>query len=117
MTNYTYEEIKAMSRDERYALYKECNRKLKEAQYTGVGFDECYEQYSLVSAVMDDLYREENEPSIREYFAKYFEGKTWEEIRADEDLYERWGFYSDYHKDVFGYRPHDVVCGVYVRPY
>ena len=65
----------------------------------------------------EDKYREENEPKVREIFEKYFQGRTWEEIKNNEELYERWGFYSDYHKDVFGYRPHDIVCGVYVSPY
>ena len=30
---------------------------------------------------------------------------------------ETWGFYSDWHKDVYGYRPHGIVCGVYVNPH
>lgn len=30
---------------------------------------------------------------------------------------ESWSWYSDWHKDVYGYRPHGFVCGVYVRPY
>lgn len=47
----------------------------------------------------------------------YFEGKSWENIVNNNELYERWGFYSDWHKDVFGYRPHGVVCGKYVSPY
>lgn len=66
--------------------------------------------YNQVEA--DMRYREENEPKIREYFAKHFEGKTWKEIDP-----ERWDFYSDWHKDVFGYRPHAIVCGIYVNPH
>lgn len=27
------------------------------------------------------------------------------------------GWYSDWHKDLYGYRPHGHVCGEYVRPY
>ena len=57
-------------------------------------------------------YREENEPKIREFFAKHIEGKTFEEI--DPDL---WGSYSDWHKDVLGYRPHGIVCGEYINPH
>ena len=57
-------------------------------------------------------YREENEPKIREFFAKHIEGKTWEEIDP-----ECWGSYSDWHKDVFGYRPHGIVCGEYINPH
>ena len=60
----------------------------------------------------DRKYREDNEPKIREYFTKHFEGKTWDEIEP-----ERWEFYSDWHKDVFGYRPHAIVCGEYINPH
>ena len=28
-----------------------------------------------------------------------------------------WSFYSDWHKDVYGYRPHGMVCGVYINPH
>jgi hypothetical protein len=60
----------------------------------------------------DKKYREENEPKIREYFAKYIEGRTFNNI----DPYD-WEFYSDWHKDVFGYRPHGIVCGEYINPH
>lgn len=61
-----------------------------------------------------DKYFEEQEPKLRSYFSKYFEGKEWEEIRQDEELYERWGSYSDWHKDVYGFRPRAIVCGTRV---
>ena len=57
-------------------------------------------------------YREENEPKIREYFAKYIQGRTFDKIDPND-----WDFYSDWHKDVFGYRPHGIVCGEYVNPH
>ena len=57
-------------------------------------------------------YREKNEPLIRDYFARHFEGKTWHQIDP-----ENWQFYSDWHKDVFGYRPHNIVCGEYINPH
>lgn len=28
-----------------------------------------------------------------------------------------WDWYSDWHKDVFGFRPRGMVCGQYVSPY
>lgn len=60
----------------------------------------------------EDSYRAEEEPKIRKYFAEHFAGKTWEEIDGDD-----WSWYSDWHKDVFGYRPHGIVCGEYINPY
>lgn len=60
----------------------------------------------------EQRYREENEPKIREYFHKYIEGRTFSQIDPHD-----WDFYSDWHKDVFGYRPHGIVCGEYVSPH
>ena len=61
----------------------------------------------------EDLrYRAENEPKIREYFAKYIQGRTLDKINPED-----WEFYSDWHKDVFGYRPHGIVCGEYINPH
>lgn len=43
---------------------------------------------------------------------RYFEEH--EENGWDSDS---WGWYSDWHKDLYGYRPHGRVCGVYVNPH
>lgn len=40
-------------------------------------------------------YFAENEPKIKAYFKENFEGKTWEEIRENEELYDCWSWYSD----------------------
>lgn len=45
-------------------------------------------------------YRERELPEITKYFEEYIKGKSWEEIDQD-----RWGLYSDWYKDVFGFRP------------
>lgn len=111
---YTYEEIKAMTKDERREVRKACEKHL---DYVGNDWDYYYPIYETVNAVEDDEYREENEDKVRAFFEKHFEGKTWAEIRNNPELYDAWGFYSDWHKDCFGYRPHDIVCGVYVRPW
>ena len=60
----------------------------------------------------DERYRRENEPKIRACFAEHFEGRAWEDIDPDA-----WQWYSDWHKDVFGYRPHGIVCGEYINPH
>ena len=65
----------------------------------------------IFNHVEEDLnYRKSNEPKIREYFAEHFEGRTWNTIDPED-----WSFYSDWHKDVFGYRPHGIVCGEYIN--
>ena len=45
---------------------------------------------------------------VRAYFDKH-QAEGWTD--------DSWSFYSDWHKDVFGYRPHGMVCGEYVRPW
>lgn len=42
----------------------------------------------------------------------YFEEH--EESGWDNDS---WGYYSNWHKDLYGYRPHGRVCGVYINPH
>lgn len=48
--------------------------------------------------------------SEKEKITKYFN----EEISKGKG---DWDWYSDWHKDVFGFRPHGMVCGQYVSPY
>ena len=58
----------------------------------------------------EELLEEQNKSvmAIHSYFNEH-QANGW---KADD-----WDFYSDWHKDVFGFRPHGKVCGVYVRPY
>ena len=51
---------------------------------------------------------EKEKEELRNYFEEN-EKTNWE--NGD------WGWYSDWHKDVYGYRPHGHVCGVYVNPW
>ena len=62
-----------------------------------------YEEYCKLERISHNEYRQREEPRLKEYFNQHFEGKTWEQI----DKY-RWDFYSDWHKDVFGYRPRSI---------
>lgn len=57
---------------------------------------------------MKSYYKTE-EYKLNEYFKTYFEGKIWSEIESDESLYDRWDFYSDWYKDVYGVRPHGLI--------
>ena len=53
-----------------------------------------YEIYKWYVAVDDDEYREENMDAFKAY-----------EARMNEEDFD-WDYYSDWHKDMFGYRPH-----------
>ena len=98
--------------------------RLNETHDYEITFDALFEAILLVNPdwLIDEVaeekaYRLENEPKLRQYFLDHFFGKTSDEIFGDKELAERWDSYSDWHKDVFGYRPHGIVCGIYINPY
>lgn len=82
--------------------YDELNRLLLWAEPEE--FNALYEEYQQLSALEQKEYRERNYDDIHKYFQEHIEGKTWNDIDPD-----RWDFYSDWHKDVFGYRPRSVA--------
>lgn len=71
---------------------------------------------SDLAKIVDELNRheervaeaDEEKARLRAYFAAH-------ELRGWDD--DSWSWYSDWHKDCYGYRPHGHVCGEYVRPY
>ncbi len=66
-----------------------------------------YDEYCRLEAISHDEYRQREEPKLLEYFEKHIKGKSWEEIDQD-----RWDWYSDWHKDVYGRRPRTTAyCG------
>jgi hypothetical protein len=62
-----------------------------------------YKEYSEFGAILDERYREENQSAFDAFYAKHIEGKSWEEIDP-----EAWQFYSDWHKDMYGFRPRHI---------
>lgn len=69
-----------------------------------------------LSRVVDDLNNhaqlvadaDKEKDDLRKFFDDH-QKNGW----RDED----WDCYSDWHKDVYGYRPHGKVCGIYVNPW
>ena len=59
-----------------------------------------YDEWSRLNELEQEEYRSRELPEITKYFETYIKGKTWEELDR-----ERWNWYSDWHKDVFGFRP------------
>lgn len=59
-----------------------------------------YDEWADLYAAEREEYRERELPEIIKYFEEHIKGKSWEEIDRD-----RWDWYSDWHKDVFGFRP------------
>lgn len=68
---------------------------------------EDYDEYCRLEAIRRAEYRQQEEPRLLEYFENHIKGKRWEEIDQ-----ECWDWYSDWHKDVYGYRPKTTAyCG------
>lgn len=66
-------------------------------------WDEAYSEYSKLNAILDERYREENQADFDAFYAEHIEGKSWEEIDPED-----WDYYSDWHKDMYGYRPRHI---------
>lgn len=63
-------------------------------------WDSTYAEYCMLNDILDERYREENIEKFEEFFYKHIYGKEWKEIEP-----EILDTYSDWHKDMFGYRP------------
>ncbi len=96
----TKETIKAMPNEERSALRRELFDALDNAYYNDGDTKTPQRALNILETVEDEEYYEANIEQFREYEAKMNE--------PDFD----WGFYSDWHKDMFGYRPHKKVIPV-----
>ena len=59
-----------------------------------------YDEWADLCATEREEYRERALPEITKYFEEHIKGKKWEDINPDT-----LDFYSDWHKDVFGFRP------------
>lgn len=86
--DYTYDDIKAMSLADRTVIIEMCEEHMNNGE-----FGKFYDLYNLVNLVADDEYRDENMNAFREY-----------ESHKNEPDFD-WDFYSDWHKDMFGFRP------------
>ena len=69
-------------------------------------YDKLYDEYVNLVSIDNEEYRKEYEPHLKQFFEENIKGKTWEQINPDD-----WSFYSDFHKDVYGYRPRSISCG------
>lgn len=72
----------------------------------GDEWDKAYDRYCELRAKEQEEFKAENIDNLKKFYDVYIAGKKWEEIDQ-----EAWDWYSDYHKDVFGYRPKTLIFG------
>ena len=65
-----------------------------------IDWDKNYDEYCMLNNILDERYREENIGAFEKFFYKHIYAKEWNEI--DPEILQS---YSDWHKDMFGYRP------------
>ena len=82
---------------------KEINDRLNELSKLldmDIDWDKNYDEYCLLNSISGERYREENVEAFEKFFFKHIYSKEWNQIDG-----ETWDYYSDWHKDMFGYRP------------
>lgn len=62
-----------------------------------------YKERCKITAILDERYRERNQKEFDAFYNKHIKGRKWEEIDP-----EAWQCYSDWHKDMFGFRPKSI---------
>lgn len=90
--------------------YEEINQRIRELSNIldtvapcESAWNEAYTEYKRLTAELDERYRKDNQEQFDAFYNKYIKGKRREEI-DDED----WSFYSDWHKDMYGFRPQHI---------
>ena len=97
----TYNEMLAMTNEELSARISELSHALYFA--TGDEYHKLHLEYVNLVDVLDERYREENQAEFDAFYNKYIKGRKWEEIDP-----EAWQCYSDWHKDMYGFRPKSI---------
>lgn len=69
----------------------------------GDTWDKTYKEYNKLENLLNRKYREDNQDIFDAYYKEHIEGKSWSEIDPDD-----WSFYSDWHKEMYGYRPKHI---------
>ena len=82
------------------ARVNELSKKLDTIWCGSPEWDTTYDEYCKINAELDRRYKEENIEKFEQFFYKHIYGKKWSEI--DSEILDS---YSDWHKDMFGYRP------------
>lgn len=71
------------------------------------------ETLDYVASVIDGFANLLDEDTTKKsHIRKFFETHIQSGVYTEEE----WSFYSDWHKSLYGYRPHGLVCGQYVLP-
>lgn len=99
---FDYATLKAMSNDERIEVRRLLEHGMQEE--TGLAYEFAYESWCVLYELEDEEYYAENIDEFNRWEEEHILSRSYDEITAED-----WGFYSDWHKDMFGYRPHGLL--------
>ena len=66
-------------------------------------WSEYHDEYCRLTDELDRRYREEHQEAFDNFYTEHIKGKKWEDINPED-----WDFYSDWHKDMYGFRPRHI---------
>lgn len=98
----TLKNYRAMTNEEINGRIRELSNIL-DGDCTSDAWGDAYNEYFKLTEIMNERYREQNQAGFEQFYKANIEGRTWDEIDPDT-----WGFYSDWHKDMYGYRPKKI---------
>ncbi len=98
----TFEDIRAMSNEEINQRIRELTNIL-DMQMMDNTWNEAYREYDRLNFVLDERWRKECQADFDAFYKEHIKGKSWEEINTED-----WDFYSDWHKDMYGFRPKHI---------
>lgn len=98
----TYEEMTAMTNAEISARISELDCVLM-GDCTSEAWEKAYKERFQITDILNERYREENQTAFDAFYDKHIKGRSWEEIDP-----EAWQCYSDWHKDMYGFRPKHI---------
>lgn len=107
--NKTAADVWAMTTEERDEYYRQCWELLNKYDYTDY-YEPFESAWRLVGGIREAIWHEEHDDELRAYLDK-IEAKLAKCTNAlDWLVVLNASNYSDIHKDLYGYRPHNLRC-------
>lgn len=94
--------------EEQTMMTKEQRNELNKIRQAMANMDDAYVsshwgEYLELLELESEEYRESNQAEFDKFYKENIQGKSWNEIDPED-----WQFYSDWHKDMYGYRPRAI---------
>ena len=97
----TFETARTMTNDE-------IEKRIKELSFlmgicSGTAWKVFYKECSMLEDILTDRFGEGDEADFIAFYENHIKGKRWEEIDQRD-----WAYYSDWYKEIYGFRPKHI---------